>query len=110
MPLDLLDGEALVGVADEDALDEVLALGRDLGVLGNAVVHPHDPVQHLLPQAFQLGLGLLCSNMIFNAVTCHINLVRLQLRPICGQRITHMTKLMLHRHWLARGVSRQWLC
>ena len=47
MLLNLLDGEPLVRVADQDALDQVPALWRDARVLWDAVVHPHDPVQHL---------------------------------------------------------------
>jgi hypothetical protein len=48
MLLYLFDGQPLVGIANQDQLDEVLALCGDFGVLGYPVVHTHDPIQDLL--------------------------------------------------------------
>ena len=45
--LDLADAQAPLRLADEDALDQVLALRRDARVLGELVVDAHDAVQHL---------------------------------------------------------------
>ena len=58
VPLDLVNGEALVRVADQDALQQVPALRAGVRVPGQPVVAPHDPVQHLrVPQAH---IHLLC--------------------------------------------------
>lgn len=64
--LDLLDGETLIRVSHQDALQQVAAFCRDLGVLGNAVVHPYDAVQHLQSVNHSVTLSLLS----FHAICC----------------------------------------